>query len=273
MAAHPHLKEEVRSRCAEMGIPMVGFATADRWDRPPFEPWVPEEFRPKSIFPETKSVIVLGLPITLPIVETTPSIAYHTLYETANRMLDQSAYALSNYLNAKGHASIFIPRDGYGHLSVLRERPIAFFSHRHAAYLAGLGTFGVNNVLLTREYGPRVRFGAVFTAAGIEPDPLMEGDLCTRCMRCVDACPAKALSGQDYPGGLVDKEACTAENLKLIEDYIHPCGICIKVCPVGEDRKLFRREDATIYESEEGHEELSRAWKHVRSYGGRVRKR
>lgn len=249
---------------------MVGFASSDQWDRPPFQPWVPEEFRPKAILPETRSAIVLGMPITLPIIETAPSIAYHVLYETVNRLLDQSTYLLSNYLGKKGYASMSIPRDGYGHLSVLKDRPVAFFSHRHAAYLAGLGTFGMNNVILTREYGPRVRFGTIFTAAEIEPDRIMEGDLCIKCMRCVDACPAKALPGQEYPQRLTDKDACLMENLKLLERYISPCGICLKVCPIGEDRKLFDREDASIYdEGDKRHEALHRAWRHVRSYGAR----
>lgn len=265
------LKGGIRRKCAEMGIPMVGFAPPSRWDDPPFHPWVPEEFRPRAIFPETRSVIVLGVPVTLPVVETAPSIAYHVLYETTNRLLDQSAYIISNYLNEKGHASMFIPRDGYGHLTVLKERPIAFFSHRHAAYLSGLGTFGINNVLLTKEYGPRVRFGAVFTAAEIESDPIMEENLCIQCMRCVEVCPAKALSGRDYPQETTDKKACAVENMRLVEKYIHPCGLCIKVCPVGDDRRLFGREDVTIYDEEDArHEKLHRAWRHVRNYGGKV---
>lgn len=255
---------------------MVGFASVDRWDRPPFQPWVPEEFRPRSILPEAKTVIVIGMPVTLPVVETAPSIAYHQLYKTVNELLDQSTYLLSNYLNGMGHGSMFVPRDGYGHLSLLREKQIAFFSHRHAAYLAGLGIFGVNNVILTREYGPRVRFGSIFTAAEIEPDPIMEEDLCIRCMRCVRICPVRAIpgSGQGYPAELTDKKACLMRNLKLLERYEAPCGLCIKVCPVGEDRELFGRKDMAIYEEgEAGYRELRQAWKHVQSYGSGPRSR
>jgi epoxyqueuosine reductase QueG len=55
-------------------------------------------------------------------------------------------------LNNEGFPSIWIPRDGYGSISILKEKPIAFFSHRHAAFLAGLGNFGINNMLLTEKY-------------------------------------------------------------------------------------------------------------------------
>ena len=61
--------------------------------RPVGEPAVPalmpEEFYPQSIFPEARSVIVIGLPVHLPVLETTLSIYYHELYKTVNTLLDQ----------------------------------------------------------------------------------------------------------------------------------------------------------------------------------------
>jgi len=263
------LKRALLERCQSMEIPMVGIAGVDRWASHPFEPWVPEEFWPQSIFPEARSVVVIGLPISLPALETSPSIWYRELYRTVNILLDQYTYRLSNFLNERECPSVFVPRDGYADLRALVKNPVAFFSHRHAAYLAGLGSFGVNNVLLTRKYGPRVRFGSLFTSAELPADPLMEEDLCTRCMRCVRMCPANALDERDYPAGLTDKSACTAYSAHLTEKGVSPCGACIKVCPVGADRKLYGRTDPSIYASGEGGTELQRAWEHVRSYGGR----
>ena len=177
-------------------------------EKPPFEPWIPKDFWPHVIFPEARSVVVIGLPIALPIIETSPSIFYHELYKNVNALLDQYTYQLALYLTKKGFPSIYVPRGGYGHISLLKDKPMAFFSHRHAAYLAGLGSFGVSNMVLTREYGPRVRFGAVFTTAELPGDRVMREQLCIRCMRCVKICPANALSRKDYPQGLADKIAC-----------------------------------------------------------------
>jgi epoxyqueuosine reductase len=264
------LKQKVISKCAELDIPLVGFAPARRWDEPLFEPWIPEEFRPQSIFPETRTVIVIGLPVSLPVLETAPSIYYHELYRTVNTHLDISGYRISLILNSLLFPSIWIPRDGYGSISILKEKPIAFFSHRHAAFLAGLGNFGMNNMLLTEKYGPRVRFASIFTAADIPPDPIMQKPLCTSCMQCVNSCPVKALDGRQYPEGLTDKKACAIRSEALSKRYISPCGLCIKVCPAGEDRKLFGREDAGIYTSNSvKNEKYHKAWKPVRSYGGR----
>jgi len=264
------IRDAVTGMCRDLDIPIVGFARAEDWDKIPFDPWVPEEFRPKAIYPEARTVIVIGLPVPLPILETAPSIHYHELYRTVNTLLDMHGYRIAESLTRSGHPSIGIPRDGYGSIAILKEKPVAFFSHRHAAYLAGLGTFGINNTLLTPEFGPRVRFASIFTSAEIAPDRILENNLCIRCMRCVNACPVKALDGKPYPEGLMEKKTCAARSEALANRFISPCGICIKVCPVGTDRKRFSREDPGIYREDDNMFSLyHRAWKHVRSYGGR----
>jgi len=82
-------------------------------------------------------------------------------------------------------------------------------------------------------------------------------------------CPAGALDEVDYPEGLTDKAACTAHHIDLAHRHIAPCGICIKVCPVGEDRTVFGRKKASFYTDRERYEPYHRAWEHVRSYGGK----
>lgn len=262
-------KEVLLDKCREMEIPVVGVANVERWEKPLFQPWIPEEFYPHSIYPEARSVIVIGLLVTLPILETSPSIYYRELYKTVNSLLDQYTYRLSSFLTEKGYPSIFVPRDGYGSIKVLLENPVAFFSHRHAAFLAGLGNFGVNNTILTPEYGPRIRFGTILTTAELEPDNIMEEQLCNRCMRCVRMCPSNALDEKDYPQGIINKKACASFSDELNKRYVSPCGICIKVCPIGEDRRIYGREDASMYEKKDDFKEYHNAWEHIRSYGGK----
>jgi epoxyqueuosine reductase QueG len=262
-------KEALRRKCEHLDIPLVGIAPVERWDEAPFQPWVPEEFRPRGIYPEARSVIVIGIPIELPALETSPSILYHEVYNTVNRLLDDSAYRIATWMGEEGWPSIFVPRDGYGGLDVLRDRPTAFFSHRHAAFLAGLGTFGVNNMLLTPRYGPRVRFTSVLTTAELPADDMMTEELCTRCMRCARSCPAHAIEEGEYPRTLTFKDRCTEHNIGLASRYLSPCGICIKVCPVGEDRGRYGRPDAGMYSKADRYPEHHRAWEHVRAYGGK----
>lgn len=268
-----NLRKEIIKQCEELGIKMLGFAPVSRWENPPeelpnkFNEWIPEEFWPQSIYPEAKTVIVIGLPVQLPIVETAPSIYYHKLYETVNNALDLKAYGISNFLTEKGYPSIYVPRDCYGDIDVLLEKPCAFFSHKHAAYLAGLGSFGQNNVLLTPKYGSRVRFTSIFTQAEIDGDPVKPIDLCTKCLLCVKECPVRAIK-EEFPLP-IDKILCAERSKKLREEYRSPCGICIKVCPVGEDRKVFDRKDVSLYKKDRTPEKYRNAWEHVRKYGSK----
>ncbi len=55
----------------------------------------------------------------------------------------------------------------------------------------------------------------------------------------------------------------------LRKQYNSPCGICIKVCPVGRDRKVFNREDTSIYTRKDGFERYHDAWEHVQRYGSK----
>jgi len=272
------LKNEILDKCQELGIPLVGFAPVERWETPPpelpqkFETWIPKDFWPQSIYPEAKTVIVIGLPVQLPILETAPSIYYHALYNTVNSLLDEKAYQIANYLTDKGYPSLYLPRDGYGDIEVILDKPLAFFSHKHAAFLAGLGSFGLNNVLLTLKYGPRVRFTSIFSTAEIEGDPLPKQPLCTGCRQCALSCPVDAIKTDyedlEFPQS-INKISCATRSKKLRGEYRSPCGICIKVCPVGEDRKVFNRNDTSMYTNTENYQAYHNAWKHVQNYGSK----
>jgi epoxyqueuosine reductase QueG len=211
----------------------------------------------------------------LPIVETTPSVLHMELYRTANRKLDTLAYDLTRHLNRMGHASFFFGRDVYANLNALRDAPMAAFSHVMAAKYAGLGTIGVSHCLLTPEFGPRVRFVSVFTAAVIPPDPLVEKDLCIKCELCCLCCPKKSLTmRENCVIGDYDKMACLAmaEDLNLRGCY--PCGICTKVCPIGKDRVLYKQEGIQKKYLKEvkalaanPDDPEYKSWTHVRKYG------
>jgi epoxyqueuosine reductase len=121
------LKRALLHRCESSEIPLIGVANVERWNEPLFLPWMPENFYPQSIFPEARSVIVIGLPISLPVLETSPSIYYRELYNTVNSLLNQYTYRLANFLNDRGYPSVFVPRDGYGSIKVLLENPSPSF--------------------------------------------------------------------------------------------------------------------------------------------------
>lgn len=109
---------------------------------------------------------------------------------------------------------------------------------------AGLGELSRIGILITPEFGPRVRLCKIFTDLPLAIDkPISFGvkEFCTTCMKCADACPPQAISHDKEPSfqaatkstnGGVKKWACNAE--KCLQGWAAAgtdCGICIKVCP------------------------------------------
>jgi epoxyqueuosine reductase len=239
------LRKKIVREARRFGAELVGFAPVSRWSE--YNELKPE-YWPESIWRQAKTVIVVGVPMLLPIVESTPSINHTVLYDTTNGLLDQMAYRLAVFLNNLGHASIFMPRDGYGSLEILLKKMPACFSQVYAGKYAGLGTIGYSHNLLNPKYGPRARYVSVLTAASLKGDPVIEQNLCNGCDVCGKLCPAQALSPK--PGSEIaelDAVKCTNIHQELLVEKRWPCGVCCKVCPVGEDRKLYGSRSIRLY--------------------------
>jgi epoxyqueuosine reductase QueG len=268
-----NLKNAVAEHVRALGASVVGFAPVERWAT---HGEVPEAYRPEAIWPATRTVIVFAVPMLLPVLESTPSINYQEMYDTSNRLLDDIGYRLATWLCERGHATVFLPRDGYGSLDVLLENPFGSFSHTYAAKYAGLGTVGVSRNLLTPKWGPRVRFGSVFTALQLAGDKELPGELCNRCGICERLCPTQAIRARtDGIIGDLDKDACTRHHIELKKETRWPCGVCAKVCPVGQDRRLFESRSTKHYLDERPALEANpadpryRGLVHLRRHGSR----
>lgn len=121
------------------------------------------------------------------------------------------------------------------------------------AIKAGLGEYGRNQMVITPEFGPRVRFSKVFTAMPLvadRPRPLGITAYCHGCTICADACPPRALPtgapdlGPDNASCIkgvtkwsADCEKCFGYWAKLRSD----CAICMRVCPF--NRRYVRWQD------------------------------
>jgi len=105
-----------------------------------------------------------------------------------------------------------------------------------AAKSAGFGDIGRHGLLITEDYGSRVRLGAVTTNMPLIPalpSTLSVKEFCTICGKCAKTCPAKAISKEEP--NLIDgvmrwqisQEACYTKWRSLGTD----CGICVSTCP------------------------------------------
>jgi len=118
--------------------------------------------------------------------------------------VERAAHATARFLESEGYPSAgvpaFIPLD----MRDPKKGMVGEICWRRAAVRSGIGSYGENGLLVTRELGSAVRISGVVTAADLEADPPLEQEACDHCMRCVEACPPRALSG----GGKVDKKLC-----------------------------------------------------------------
>ena len=74
-----------------------------------------------------------------------------------------------------------------------KPAPDVILDFGEAARIAGLGKRGRSGSILTRRFGPFVRFVFIVTDAPLECDPPFEGDLCDGCGKCAEACPGGAI--------------------------------------------------------------------------------
>jgi len=215
------LTQEIKMIALSEGACIFGVAPVKRFQD------APSGHKTREILPKAKNVVVTGLKLLDGIVETIPSRPYALQYTLLNNELNRIALKISRHLEAHGYRSVPIPASGMVPGKLAGEA-----SHRHAAVMAGLGELGVSNLLITPKFGSRVRLVSVITEAPLKPSPLSRSRVCNRCYKCVEACPAHALTTE----GILNKKKCWKQLLKTrkrlgVSETI--CGICIKVCPIG----------------------------------------
>lgn len=237
----------IAAQLAADGFTDCGVADPVRWDTDALVAGrIPPERRPAAIFPGCRAALVIGLPLQRTILDTAPSYWYSWHYQTVNALLDAEAQRIVMLLERLRFRAVALPRDGYPGVASLLRDPSAFFSHRHAAYLAGLGTFGLSGMLLTPDHGPRIRFTTVLTDAELPAGQPLTKPLCTKCQKCTKVCPVGAVPSRPYPEQITDKQACALRSNALAAEGRSPCGFCIRVCPVGRDQDYPHPDSAAI---------------------------
>lgn len=119
------------------------------------------------------------------------------------------------------------------------------WSERHAAYAAGLGTFGLSDGLIT-EKGIAHRCGSVVTDLVLPPTPRQYEDRTEYCLyirdescgKCMARCPAGAITPAGHDKGRCHRylsESIPAQAGKRYDVKVLGCGLCQTDVPC-EDR-------------------------------------
>ena len=209
--------------------PLIGIADADDdlFDRLKAETAVgARHMSPREWMPAARAVIVYFLPFTEHIRKANRVqgvAAREWLHgriegEQFNNKLREE---LAQFLIAAGFQAMAPARDGWYRVVNRRSN----WSERHAAFVAGLGTFSLNRSLITA-CGSAGRVGSVITSLPLAATarPYQEIDeYCSKCGACILRCPPLAITEQGK-----DNAVCAAY-LDRVQARFNPyygCGKC-----------------------------------------------
>jgi len=217
--------------------PVVGFSSADNplYEKLKVIVWS-EHLHPKDILPNAKSVVSFFIPFSEGVVKSNSgnsavSKEWGISYVEANNLINQISDSLVGYLNNKSISAATIKATHNYDESTLKSA----WSHRSAAYIANMGEFGLNRMLITKE-GCAGRFGTVIISQEIPVKEETVVEYCMyykngSCLKCIKSCPQNALSINGF-----DRFICRDQLLKNAEGLsdiglCDVCGKCVVSCP------------------------------------------
>ena len=217
--------DAVKTKAKELGADLVGIADGALMDQYPPDPGNPRT--PSHITGiDGARVIVLAKRISFATSRLPAWNDQHKFYgdELLISALEELALDLVFWMEDNGAPALLVP---YHHVDPLKfekgkdTQATHPLSAEHAAVEAGLGTLGLNQQLITPEFGPRVVLGLVMTSADIEPDTIMGTALCLgpECGRCLSACPADAVKYWDRDWISCDKYR-SPFGFEFLSDYL-----------------------------------------------------
>jgi epoxyqueuosine reductase QueG len=205
--------------------------------------WTPDEALAQEYPQKAGSVIVWILPVhesarrTNRAMKDRPSLEWAWVRSFGELCNEQMRLQAAKVLTAFGYPAVAPQlaqcKKGYD----FRKLGYAsLWSERHAAFAAGLGTFGLSAGLIT-EVGVAIRIGSIVSTLVLAPDARAYGEdpyaWCSRCGECVKRCPVNAVFSDP---ALRDKKRCYEHlsgpmNKNRHEDYGWldvelGCGMC-----------------------------------------------
>jgi epoxyqueuosine reductase len=234
--------ESIKGRIVGLGADLVGVADA--------EPLRAMRLTPPRLLAPFSRAISLAIRLPAAVFEEIldrPTPNYATIYQTANRILDEIAFRTAAILEEDTFKALPIAAS-----QVLDTKNwYAAISHKAVGRMAGLGWQGKSLLLVTPRYGPRVRLVTVLTNAPLKADGPIK-NRCGKCTLCQEACPVGAIKGVSTQEHYTSRsealyfsrcvEKLVGEFSKLPHVGAPICGICIKACPFGQRGSKRRQE-------------------------------
>lgn len=198
------------------------------------EPLVTEERR---VIPnKVNYAIVLATAMEIANINTSPSLIEHASTGMGYSRMVMLAGTLAEFVRGLGFLGIPCGNDTA--LSI----PLAIDG--------GLGQLGRNGLLITPQFGSRIRLCKVLTDLPLEPDkPIDFGvtEFCSVCKKCAKSCPSQAIShGEMTSEGQVEENSSgvskwyvNPQKCYLVQMNQGSCSNCIRSCPFNKPRRWY----------------------------------
>ncbi|OPY31878.1 MAG: Epoxyqueuosine reductase [Methanomassiliicoccales archaeon PtaU1.Bin124] len=220
------MRQSVIALALSMGIDKVGFASLKGIE-------FRGDLERRGIGLDQAISLVMRLPA--PAISRNGADGYHEAMVRGREEMDLAANAIAKLLRSYGHHALPVTSD----FKAVPEIIAGQISHRMVAYRAGLGWIGRSTLLVTPEFGPRVRLITILTDADLGSGmPL--ANACGDCHRCIDNCPMNALKLTRFTGypdraAIIDYQKCDRyEQATLERQPPSFCAMCVRSCPVGK---------------------------------------
>jgi len=222
---------KVVKRAARLfGASLVGVCELDRrWLYSHSYHTVKREHKPVEIGEEFKYAIVMAHEMDYDGIKQSPNPISEAAASTIYSRMAGIVAQLAQYIRGLGYKAIPMGND------TANSVPLAID--------AGLGELSRMGLLITPEYGPRIRLNKIFTDMPLVPDSPIEfgvWDFCMKCEKCARFCPGQAVMyGEpiDQPISVSNREGLlrwpiNAEKcFAFLSRNSTDCGVCIRVCP------------------------------------------
>jgi epoxyqueuosine reductase QueG len=197
----------------------------------------PKHLLPKDILNDAKSIISFFIPFTNEIVKSNiagkmASRKWALAYIKTNDLINNISNEVESLMKKNGFSTGKIPATH----NFDKEKLISNWSHRHIAYLAGIGTFGINNMLIT-EFGCCGRLGTIIT--NYEFSHYEDIKIKEKCLYKINGscgvCQNKCIMNA-YEGSIFNRKKCYEICLKSAKyyksiGYADVCGKCLVGLP------------------------------------------
>jgi epoxyqueuosine reductase QueG len=232
------LSQRLKAAAREVGADLVGIADLAHFKD---KGWV---VIPRDLLGPYTSAVSVAVQLDDAIIDVikdvpTPDYAQH--YREVNTRLDGITARVVAWVEGHGFKATAIPASYVADEGNL----LGAISHKAIARMAGIGWQGKSLLIVSPQYGPRIRLATVIADMPLVADKPMR-NRCGTCNECSKACPVAAIknvptdSRYESREEALNLERCAKRTLEVKEMPgigVRACGVCVRACPFGRRKK------------------------------------